>query len=471
MIVLIAHARAGFNQSALIDGYLVGKRSIGGVVIGISFAATFASTNSYIGLAGKSYEYGAPWLIFAVMIVVFTGLSWVIVAPGLRRFTSMTGALTVPEFFEERFNSGIVRVLSGLIIVLSSILYLIAIFKGAGNLFQVFFDLPYKIAVGIVFVAVLLYTSVGGFVSVVRTDVVQGGLMILGSILMFMFITDASGGVGSVWELRSNMETEWLFNLDAGIPFSVLIGIALAGAMKLLIDPRQISRFYGLRDDAAVARGIPIAILALLVIQFCLFPLGLYAHSLVTNVTDTDLIIPTLIQDRAVFPIFVADFLVVAIVSAAMSSMDSVLLVAGSVITRDVIGRVVALTDVQSVQFTRIGVIMCAVIAALFALNPMGGIVEITIFSGSLYAACFAPAILLGLHWRRGNPIGVILSFAIGIVTLLLWRFLGLNSIIHEVIPALFLSFLVYVLAAYIGREIQGVVVAEYFGHRYTDAS
>ena len=115
--------------------------------------------------------------------------------------------------------------------------------------------------------------------------------------------------------------------------------------------------------------------------------------------------------------------------------------------------------------------IVCAVIAALFALNPMGGIVEITIFSGSLYAACFAPAILLGLHWRRGNPAGVILSFAVGIVTLLLWRFLGLNSIIHEVIPALFLSFLVYVLAAYIGREIQGVVVAEYFGHRYTDAS
>ena len=123
-IVLIAHARTGFNQSSLIEGYLVGKRSIGGTVIGISFAATFASTNSYIGLAGKSYEYGAPWLIFAVMIVVFAILSWIFVAPGLRRFTSMTGALTVPEFFEERFNSGAVRILAGLIIAFSSILYL-----------------------------------------------------------------------------------------------------------------------------------------------------------------------------------------------------------------------------------------------------------------------------------------------------------------------------------------------------------
>ena len=332
-----------------------------------------------------------------------------------------------------------------------------------------FFDIPYQVAVGIVFVVVLLYTSFGGFVSVVRTDVVQGILMIVGSTLMFMFITDATGGIGSISDLKKDVTKEWLFSYNAGIPFTVLIGIALAGSMKLLIDPRQISRFYGLRDATAVMRGIPIAVLALMVIQFCLFPLGLYAHFLVTDVTDTDLIIPTLIQDRAIFPVLVADFIVVAIVSAAMSSMDSVLLVAGSVITRDVIGKAIALTDIQNVQFTRFGVIACAVIAALLSLNPMGGIVEITIFSGSLYAACFAPAILLGLHWRRGNPTGVILSFVVGIATLLLWRFFELNSVIHEVIPGLLLSLVVYVMSAFVGREIQGIAVAEYFGHRYTD--
>ena len=468
-IVLLVHARTGFNQSSIVEGYLVGKRAVSGVVIGISFAATFASTNSYIGLAGKSYEYGAPWLIFAVMIVVFTAISWIFVAPGLRRFTAMTGALTIPEFFEERYASGLVRIFAGVIITLSSILYLIAIFKGAGNLFQVFFDIPYRAAVGIMFIVVLLYTSVGGFVSVVRTDVVQGILMIAGSVILFVFITDAAGGVESVLQLQDDAATEWLFDLDAGIPFSVLIGIAIAGSMKLLIDPRQISRFYGLRDDVAIAKGIGIAILALLVIQFCLFPLGLYAHFLVVDVVDTDLIVPTLIQNQDIFPSLIADFLVVAIVSAAMSSMDSVLLVAGSVITRDVIGRVVNLSDAQSVLFIRMGVVACAVVAAILALNPPAGIVELTIFSGSLYAACFAPAILLGLHWRRGNPASVMISFVTGVTTLLIWRFFELHLIIHEVIPALVLSFLVYIVGAIFGREIQGIAVAEYFGRRYSD--
>ena len=64
--------------------------------------------------------------------------------------------------------------------------------------------------------------------------------------------------------------------------------------------------------------------------QACLYPIGIYAHLLLDGVNDTDLIVPTLLNDTSVFPLWAADFLFVAIVAAAMSSIDGVLLVAAS---------------------------------------------------------------------------------------------------------------------------------------------
>lgn len=436
---------------------------MGGVIIGISFFATFASTNSYLGLAGKGFSYGAPWLLFPLMMIAATYLSWRLVAPELRRFTAMTDTVTVPEFLAARFASQSVRVFTGLIIALASLLYLIAIFKGAGNLFQVFLGIPYEAAVGLMFLVVLVYTSVGGFVSVVRTDVLQGIFMLLGSIVLFGFVTNHIGGPARIFDLMTMPEKEYLFTWDAGAPILVVLGIALAGSMKLLIDPRQISRFYGLRDAASVSRGIGFAIGGLLVIQFCLFPIGIYAHFLIGDIADTDLIVPMLIQDPEIFPLLIADFLVVAILAAAMSSMDSVLLVAGSVTMRDVIGVVVPMSEARQTLYTRIGVIACAAFAALFALNPFGDIVEITILSGSLYAVCFLPAVMIGLHWRKGNAVSVIASYVGGIATIVIWRSLGLSASLHEVLPALAISLSIYVFVSWTTQPVSTTDVQQFF--------
>ncbi len=89
------------------------------------------------------------------------------------------------------------------------------------------------------------YTSVGGFVSVVQ-----------GALMLFYFVTSAAGGVAAVVELRNRPASAHLFHLDAGIPFVVLLGIALAGSLKLTVDPRQVTRRYGLRDEHSIRVGI-----------------------------------------------------------------------------------------------------------------------------------------------------------------------------------------------------------------------
>jgi len=153
------------------------------------------------------------------------------------------------------------------------------------------------------------------------------------------------------------------------------------------------------------------------------------------------------VNDPAVFPPWAADCLIIAMVAAAMSSMDSVLLVGASVLYKDLVETV--RPAARPLVWTRVGVVGLAGLAALVALEPPGGIVEITIFSGSLYAVCFGPAILFGLHWRRGSAAGVLASMLGGVVVLLAWMAAGGSRFLHEVFPALAISSLVYLFAAW----------------------
>ena len=454
--ILIRNAWIGRQASTGMDAYYVGNRSMGGIAIGISFYATFASTNSYIGHAGKSYAYGLPWVSFALALVAFTYISWRFIAPKLRAFAANFDALTLPDYLGARFcgeadhDRQPLRLASAVIIIFSSLLYLVAIFKGAGHLFQQFLNIPYESAVLLTLVIVVIYTSAGGFISVVRTDVMQGILMVIGAVLLFYFVTEAAGGVGAIGELASQPDKSYLFEWNGGISFAFLIGLSLSGALKLIVDPRQLSRFYALKDDEEAKRGIWIAMIGLLLVQLSIFPIGLYSHFLLEDVTDTDLIVPTLLNAPEIFPIWAADFLTVAIVAAAMSSMDSVLLVAASTSFKNLI-RPLHPTKAE-LGWTRSLVMVIAVLAAALALNPPGDIVEITIFSGSLYAVCFLPAVVLGLHWQRGNSRAVMWSMTLGTLVLIIWMLSGLRGQLHEVFPALMVSVSVYVAISLYGQ-------------------
>ncbi len=454
--ILIRNAWIGRQASTGMDAYYVGNRSMGGIAIGISFYATFASTNSYIGHAGKSYAYGLPWVSFALALVAFTYISWRFIAPKLRAFAANFDALTLPDYLGARFcgeadhDRQPLRLASAVIIIFSSLLYLVAIFKGAGHLFQQFLNIPYESAVLLTLVIVVIYTSAGGFISVVRTDVMQGILMVIGAVLLFYFVTEAAGGVGAIGELASQPDKSYLFEWNGGISFAFLIGLSLSGALKLIVDPRQLSRFYALKNDEEAKRGIWIAMIGLLLVQLSIFPIGLYSHFLLEDVTDTDLIVPTLLNAPEIFPIWAADFLTVAIVAAAMSSMDSVLLVAASTSFKNLI-RPLHPTKAE-LGWTRSLVMVIAVLAAALALNPPGDIVEITIFSGSLYAVCFLPAVVLGLHWQRGNSRAVMWSMTLGTLVLIIWMLSGLRGQLHEVFPALMVSVSVYVAISLYGQ-------------------
>ena len=142
----------------------------------------------------------------------------------------------------------------------------------------------------------------------------------------------------------------------------------------------------------------------------------------------------------------------------------SVLLVVAATTERDIVGVVRGTgVDADELSRTRLWVAAFALVTALVALRPPGGIVALTVLSGSLYAACFAPAILLGLWWRKGDGVAVLASIAVGVMVLLVWPRFPLATTIHQIFPAVIFSVGIYSLLSLRRDPVRGATLDRLF--------
>ena len=472
LAMLAWHGWLGKRRTRGLDDFLVGGRRMGGVVIGLSFYATFVSSVTFVGHAGRSYAFGLSWWL--ICVVVFTSMvlvSWFVIAPPFTRRARELGALTVPDFLGFQYESLLLRRLAGGVVVIASLAYMVAVYEGATRLLGVLLDLDPGLVTMIIFVVVTAYTLAGGFHSVVATDAVQGVILLAGGMLLPLSMVVREGGVTALLgKVRLAMPSvlEWQPQgaLAGDVTVGTLVGLALGGGLKIIVEPRQLSRFYGLADDEQLRRGRWIAPAMLFVTYLVMLPVGFLAHAFVTPAelgggsgsALTDNVIPHLLGAKVnlLGPVAGAFFLT-GLVAAAMSSIDSVLLVAASSADHDLVapGRA---DDGVGVRRTRVWVFLLSAVAAVLSLILDQGITEMSSFSGSLYAACFLPSLIVGLFWKRLGRTAALLALVTGFATTLGWFILkqagGLGELrkVHEVYVGVACSHVVAVTITVLGR-------------------
>ena len=469
LVLIVAHAWHGHRATSGTADYYVGGRSMGGLTLGLSFYATYFSTNSFIGFAGESYDIGFAWMAMGLILLLFAVVSWHVVAPRLRRATEELKALTVAEFLGAYHRSPSVRVAAAAVILVSSIFYMTAVFKGIGGTMQAYLSIPYEVSVGVVFVIVVAYTVFGGFISVVHTDAVQGALMLVGSVYLLFGVLRAGGGWTALIERVAATPGvaadgrplgDALLASTGTMPWAVLLGVACAGGAKFLVEPRQVSRFFALKDDRALRTGMIVAPLAIGISYLCLLPLGVLGRGLLADgsVAETDAVIPMLLTDPQVIGQVAAAVILTALMGAAMSSIDSVLLVLAGAFQRDVVEVYAGgFDDARSLRFTRIQVVVFATVTAIVALRPPGDILSLTIFSGSLYAACFAAPLCGALFRWPASPAAGLGAMAVGAVVVVTWSpftaWIGALQSIHPVFSSVAASFVAYGVLGRVGSR------------------
>ncbi len=453
--LLVRHAVHGHRRVRSLDDYLVAGRNLGGWVIGISFYATFMSTNTFIGAAGKSWDVGLIWCVGGAVYITCCCLAWFVVAPRFVPLTRKYESLTVADFLGTHYASPLVRKATALIVFFASVVYLVAIYRGSAIALRELLDVPYVTAAIAIFVVVTAYTLAGGFASVVMTDAVQGALMAAGAIGLLVAVLLRGGGVAAVLSSLASQD-EALVSWQGKMPLATILALSLAVAIKYLVEPRQLSRFYGLQDTAAMRTASVVTLVLVIVTYVCLLPLGAFAHALIPAeaIDSSDEVIPYLLGATSVMGPLLGILFLLVLLSAAMSSIDSVLLVAASTMDHDLMAP--DDTGPQAVRRTRAWVVVVSAASMLVAISPFtNDIMTITAFSGSLYGACFLPALVIGLFWSRPSEGVALVTLLTGALTVTSWfvaRRLGWTSV-HEVYAGLAAGSSVFLLGGIVSRK------------------
>ena len=454
LAIIARHGWIGARHSKTIEDYLVAGRGLGGWVIALSFYATFMSTNTFLGAAGKSWDVGLVWCIGGLVLSGFCCVSWFVVAPRFVPLTKEYNSLTVADFLGHHYNSPALRRWAAAVVFLASVLYLVAIFRGSALTLQSVLSLPAEIsgvssyvwAVAVVFIVVTSYTLLGGFESVVLTDALQGVLMIGGAVGIAAAVQHHGGGLNSILQNLRSQDPAFV-SWHGKMSLLTILGLNLSVAIKYIVEPRQLSRFYGLKDKSAQRVASMVAPTLVIVTYLCLLPIGAFAHALIPAdaIKSSDEVIPYLLGTTHLFGPVLSSIFLLVLLSAAMSSIDSVLLVAASTIDRDLIQRP---GETKSIKSARVWVVIVSLISSFVAISPLNkDIVEMTAFSGSLYGACFFPALVVGLFWRGASARAAIVSLVLGAVATITWfvaKRYGLTSL-HEVYVGMSVSLLAYI--------------------------
>ena len=191
------------RKNETVGDFYLGGRKLGPFVTAMSAEASDMSSWLLMGLPGLAYLSGIAEPVWtAVGLAVGTYINWLIVAKRLRRYSAAAGnSITIPQFFSNRFcdGSGVLTLISALIIVIFFIPYTASGFSAIGKLFSSLFDVNYHLAMIVGAIVIIGYTMSGGFLAASFTDLVQSIIMSVAlAIVLFLASVRQADGMRSL---------------------------------------------------------------------------------------------------------------------------------------------------------------------------------------------------------------------------------------------------------------------------------
>ena len=440
-VVVFALGILALGRSHDEKDYWIAGGKLGWLVGGATLAATHTSAGTFIGTVGVIYTVGwsFTWLVLTIPLAY-----WFMAAVLAPRFTRVQ-KLTLPAFLEERYASRGVRGLSAGIILIATVVYVQAQIVAGGLIANTVFGIPTEWGM-IGFTAILLaYTALGGMVAVVYTDFIQLVIMTVGAIFAVPLAVDRVGGVDTLIAAVETVRPTF-FSWD-GMPLTLLLTMGLAFFLGSVSTPEKLIRLYAMKDMPAIRRGILLAIVATTGINLLVFVLALVAVVLFPALPTGDLAMPMVAG--AVLPPLLGSVLLAAITSAMMSTVDSLLIVAGSALSYDFYQNLVDSKASPRTKdiLNRVGIVVVGATPVVLLLSGVGEgelVQFIVLLFTALMAAAFFPSVVLGVYWRRATKEGAIASMVGGMASTFAWELWG-SPDVHAVLAGFVVSLVLLV--------------------------
>lgn len=469
LILLLTIGFIFYQRTNEMSDYILGGRRLNPWTTSLSAQASDMSGWLLLGLPGYAYIAGleASWIAFGLAFGTY--LNWKFVAKRLRNFTQTFGnALTLPDYFEHRFGDGskVLRVVSALFILIFFLIYTASGFVAGGKLFNTVFNIPYLYALLTGAVVVVSYTFLGGFLAVCWTDLVQGLLMFFAILIVPILAMQSLGGTAATFSTVRELNPELLnvFTSTDGTPLSLIAVISLvAWGLGYFGQPHILVRFMAIRSSKEVKPARIIAMVWVTVSLACAVLVGLVGRVFLTQPLEgaaSETVFMVMVHQ--VFTPVVAGIMLVAILSAIMSTADSQLLVTSSAISGDFYKALLRKNagDRELIWVSRLTVILVSVVACLLALNPESSVLDLVAYAWAGFGAAFGPTVLLSLFWKRMTRLGALAGIVSGGLMVLVWKQLeGGFFDLYEIVPGFVVSLVAIVLVSLMDKEPATVLI------------
>jgi sodium/proline symporter len=450
-----------YRRTTNLADFILGGRSLGSWVTAFSAQASDMSGWLLMGLPGLAYLAGfdAAWL--AAGLIVGTWLNWRFIAAPLRTRTEQLGdSLTLPDYFERRFDdrSRVLRTITALLILVFFTFYASSGFVATGRLFEALFGMHYHDAMFWGSFVMLAYTFFGGFLAVSWSDVLQGTLMFFALILVAAMGVGLAGGFGDMIATLEAREPALLDPfLGSGGEALGAIGIAslLAWGLGYPGQPHILARFMAIRSVEEMPTARRVAMVWVIVVLLAAIVVGLAGAALISpplTGPDTEKVFIQL-STTHLHPVL-AGLCLAGILAAIMSTASAQLLVASSAFAQDFYKGLFRSNPgrAELLWVGRGAVLGIALLAYLLALNPENKVLDLVAWAWAGFGAAFGPAIVLSLYWPRMTRNGALAGMLVGGATVILWK-QGSGGIfaLYEMVPGVVLSGLAIWIVSSIG--------------------
>ena len=330
------------NRSKSVDDFLLaGEKGLNGWMTAFAYGTTYFSAVIFIGYAGnfgRMYGLASVWIGVGNAILGAL-VAWTVLAKRTKNMTARLQSKTMPDFFEKRFGSKRLKIVSAVIIFIFLIPYSASVYNGLSSLFEIVFGIPGWVIMIILAVLTAFYLFFGGYFATALSDFVQGIIMLIGVVLMVIFFMKSDYVGWDLTKLTSNPELNWVTfeSSSTGIYGSTvsLISLVLLTSLGVWGLPQTVHKYYAVRDNKAIKQGKIVSTLFALIIGFGAYFVGALSEYFPQFASVSgDKIVPHMLS--VVIPTGLMGIIAVLILSASMSTLSSVSLTSASVLAVDI---------------------------------------------------------------------------------------------------------------------------------------
>lgn len=415
--VIIAISIWASRRTKTASDFFVAGHGIGLIALTVASVSTSVSGFAFIGGPGLIYTVGlgAMFIVLPASVTNVMG-AWVL-AKRMRLLGEARGLMTVPDAIGARYRSPAAQGLSGFAILIGIIGYMATNALAMGVVIDAIFGVGLGWGIWLGMGVTLAYSVAGGILAGIYNDVFQGTLMALASVLVFLFVLKAGGGMGGISHTILAADPKFLAPWGKLTPLAALSFFFVFG-MGSLGQPQGVHKYYMLRDPMQLKWYPLLKTLGLILVLLLYFGVGVGVKAFTSNglmpqLSAPDQATPTLLL--TVTPLILAALVFSGVAAATMSAVNSFINIGAAVVTHDLpiaMGKRVK----NELGWGRAATVFIAIAAALIAQYSGSMVAFLGIFGWGLFASTLVPALAVGLNWQGATKAGAIASIAAGLV-------------------------------------------------------